>query len=85
MVTAPLCPQVNHVAVRLLAWGLTDRHVEKAVQSAQSGPSRADWNFVEVERSTEDACPIDPCDPRVIAADARNGWAYAVYAAASDG
>lgn len=69
------------VRVHLLAWGLTEQHVDKAVRTAQGRPARRAWDFAEVERSTDDACPINVCDPKVIAADCGSGWAYAVYAA----
>jgi hypothetical protein len=69
------------VPVDLLAWGLTDRHAETAVQSAQRGPFRAAWTFAKIERETTDACPIDITDAKVIAADCGPGWAYAVYPA----
>jgi hypothetical protein len=82
MVSAPLCTEdPTRIAVRLIAWGLTDQHADTAVQMAQRGQSRARWNFVQIERSTDDACPIDVCDPKVIAADCGSGWAYAVFPA----
>ena len=73
--------QPENVPARLFAWGLTDRHAEAAVQSAQRGSFRAAWHITQVERETEGACPIDVTDARVIAADCGPGWAYAVYPA----
>ena len=89
MATTALCTSpadILPVRVRLLAWGLTERGVDKAIRTAQSGQARRGWEFAEIDRSTDDACPIDVCDPKVIAADCGAGWAYAVYPAEpSDG
>jgi hypothetical protein len=83
--TTALCASpaqtLSPVRVRLVTWGLTERHAAIAEDSARYGSARARWEFVEIERTTEDACPIDPTDPGVIAADARDGWAYAAYRA----
>jgi hypothetical protein len=67
--------------VRLVVWGLTERHAAIAEASARRGPSRTGWNFVQIERRTDDVCPIDVRDGHLIAADARDGWAYGVYRA----
>lgn len=90
MATTALCTSPSRtlppVRVRLVTWGLTDRHAAIAEDVARSGPSRTRWTFTKIEQRTEDTCPIDPTDPKVIAADAREGWAYAAYAAEpSDG
>jgi hypothetical protein len=45
--------------------------------------SRNAWEFVETERLTGAACPIDVRDlgPNSIAADNRYHWAYIIYPA----
>jgi hypothetical protein len=71
--------------VRVLAWGLTKEDAETAVRVAGFGPSRAAWDFTRIDWVTDGACPIDIRDPKVIAADAGSGWAYAVYPGDADG
>lgn len=68
-------------AVRVLAWGVSAQDVDQAVRRAGAGPSRRGWQFEHVERIESDACPLDVQDPKTIAADAGQGWAYAVYRA----
>jgi anti-anti-sigma factor len=76
---------IGSVRVRLLVWGLTDRHVQTAEQQARSTSARIAWDFTRTDRHTEDSCPIDISDPKVIAADCGPGWAYAVYPAETVG
>jgi hypothetical protein len=71
--TAPALP------VRVVAWGRTRREVEFALTCAGGRPGRAAWQFVSIERSTAQQCPISPGDPSAIAADHGEFWAYAVY------
>jgi len=75
----------SRVPVQLVAWGLTDADADTAVSCAERRPSRVAWEFVEVRKLTEGACPIDISDPKVVAADAGAGWAYAVLPAGDRG
>jgi hypothetical protein len=77
-------PDVGHrrrVTVSLLIWGATDEQAEQAARRAGEGESRKRWDFVDIQRLAATICPIDVHDPKVIAADADAGWAYAVYRA----
>jgi hypothetical protein len=81
--TTALCTSPAHtltsVRVRLLVWGLTDRHIQTAERHARNESARGAWVFTQIDRLTEGPCPIDISDPKVIAADCGSGWAYAVY------
>lgn len=71
----------GRVAVRVLAWGESATAVECAVSLAGWGPSRQRWRFATIERFESAQCPLNMQDPKMIAADAGQGWAYAVYRA----
>ncbi len=73
--------EVVRVRLRLVAWGATDADVDTAIRQAGLGSWRADWEFVEVERSVGGPCPVDPLDGGLVASGAGDGWAYAVYPA----
>lgn len=74
----------NRTRVRLRVWGVTDADAEHAVDKAGLPPSRRGWDFADVQRVDGARCPIDVNDPKTIAADAGERWAYAVYPAAVD-
>lgn len=75
----------NRIAVRLLAWGLTEADVETAIDRATIGPGRVEWQFAEVDCTTAARCPLNLDDPKTIAAgqdaSGTHAWAYAVYRA----
>jgi hypothetical protein len=63
------------------AWGTTGADIEHAVYMAQRGQWRRAWHVADVQRFAESACPIDVDDPKAIATDRGEHWAYAVYSA----
>jgi hypothetical protein len=73
-------PRPTRVAVRVLAWGVTQADIEHALYKAEVQPSRNAWEFAEAERLTGMPCPIDVRDPgpTALAADAGYHWAYLV-------
>jgi hypothetical protein len=74
------------VHVRLLVWGVTEADQERAISRAAFGEARASWQFVTVERQSGTRCPIDTRnpDPKAIAVESDDRWAYAVYPANYD-
>jgi hypothetical protein len=68
-------------AVRMLAWGTTEVNAKEAVREAQRVPSRAAWDFAEIDMRAGGTCPIDVRDPprQALATEAGVGWAYEIY------
>lgn len=76
---------VERAPVRVAAWGLTPAHVGVAVDEMGLRPTRPSWSIAVFESKTGLPCPLNLDDKALIAAQAGDGWAYAVYPAAVDG
>ena len=74
-------PALPHTPVILHIWGTTALAEATAERVAGNGWSRALWEFVHVERVSGLSCPLDLLDPRSIAAESDDTWAYVVYPA----
>lgn len=74
---------VRRLPVLVRAWGLTDADVDQALRRAERGWGRGDWEFVDVERLTSPACPLDVKDGRALVTEASTRWAYTVHRSVS--
>jgi hypothetical protein len=65
--------------MRARVWGVNETEIERALHKARWGQGRGGWEYDDVERLTGEDCPIDVADPKAVAAERGEFWAYAVY------